>query len=499
MPIYTIVVFVALGVLGAIIAYLADLTGAWLGKRRSTIFGLRPRQSARLFVAIIGGILPLLGLLVAVVGSDYARMAVFELNDLLIRQEQLQEDIGQLEEEVAKHEREAAAAEERAQEAETRAEELVEIREEQRSLIAGLTGRTEELQARAGDLQERVQSLTDLRETLQADLQGARRDLEEAEAALARSEQDLSITEEQRERLQKDVQDLRARVDNRVNQLATVNRELEQVQRHLEPTRHELEARLREIAEKEHQMAEIEEQIEDIQRRQELFSERRALFEPGDELIRVVVRADETQDQMESELFEMLHLASAVAERQRVPRGASGRSVVVVAPVPEWAVARDVPERVIVRDVATKLRTGDADEWVVMVRAFRRYFPGDRAQVAVQFEARPNRLCFSQGEVIDEFVISSDATILQAFERLWLRIANQPTSHVRAAAMSRDMLPHPTTGNYGSIELADLFRAAEEIGSGTGVMRVQVKAATDTYTRGPLLLEIEVTQVDEPS
>lgn len=499
MSIYTILIFVALAVAGAIIAYLADITGAWLGKRRSSIFGLRPRQSARIFVAVIGAVLPLLGLLVATIGSDYARLAVFELNDLLKRQDQLQQNIGELQEQLESYEQQVVVAEERAEHAEERAEELVGIQEEQRAHILDLTGRAEQLQTRTGDLQQKVATLNTLRDTLDADLSSARVDLQSAEAALQRSERDLSVTEEQRERLRADVDSLRTRVENRVNQLATVNRELDQIQRHLEPTQRELEARMREVAAKEQQIAEIEERIEDIYRRQELFSEQRALFEPGDELIRVVLSSDDTQDQMEAELFEILHLASAVAERQRVPRGDNGRAVIVVAPVPDWFVGRNVPERMIVRDVATRLRNADADEWVIMVRAFRRYFPGDAVQLAVQFEARENRLCFREGEVIDEFVISSEVTALQAFERLWLRIANQPTSNVRAAATARDMLPHPATGNYGSIELADLFNTAEQISRGSGIMRVRVRAASDTYTRGPLVLNIEVTQDNAPS
>ncbi len=499
MPIYAISVFVALAVLGALIAYLADITGAWLGRRRSSVFGLRPRRTARMLTVIIGAVLPLIGILVAVIGSDYARLAVFELNDLLRRQEQLQESLVELQEQVDDYERQVLIAEERASDAEERAEELEAVRDEQQSLIAGLSDRAEQLEARATDLEDKVGSLTALRDALEADLGDARGNLREAEEALTRSERDLSATEEQRERLREDVERLRAQVNNRVNQLSVVNRELDQIQRLLEPTQEELAARARELARKEQQIAEIEEQLEDTLRRQELFSERRALFEPGDELIRVVMPGDATLDQLESELLEILYLASAVAERQRVPRGSSGRAVVVVAPVPAQAVGEEVPESAIVGNVAQQLHRGDADQWVVMVRAFRRYFAGDRTQVAVQFEARPNRLCFREGEVIDDFTISGDATLLQAFERLWLRIANQPTSHVRAAAIARDMLPHAETGNYGSIDLADLFRAAEEIESGTERMRVRVKAAEDTYTRGPLILEIVVTQNDEPS
>ncbi len=83
MATYTIALFVGLAVLGALIAYLGDLVGAALGKRRITLFGMRPRGSARLIAAIVGAILPLLGLGVATLGSQYARIAVFQLRSII--------------------------------------------------------------------------------------------------------------------------------------------------------------------------------------------------------------------------------------------------------------------------------------------------------------------------------------------------------------------------------------------------------------------------------
>lgn len=483
MSTYTIVLLVALALLGALIAYLGDLLGLWLGKRRSTIFGLRPRQSARLMAAVVGAILPIIGLAVATVGSEYARAAVFHLNRLMRREEELTERIDELREGAQKAEQRADDALQRAEEAERRA------RSAERS--------AQQLRERRDELTHRVEELRERRDELTGELAQARDDLAEAEDRLAAREQELDATEAEVRALQAEVEDKRRKVDNRANELRRVDRELQRAQRLLEPLQQELQAAEEKLRQRQAELDRVEGRLVDVLRRQELMAEQTALFEPGDELIRVVLAGDETQDQMESDLYEVLHYAGAVAERRGVPEGENGRSVIAVAPVPPWTSARDVPERLIVQHVGQSLRDGGDAEYVVMVRAFRRHFRGDDEQLAVQFRAAPNRLLFHEGEVLDEFLISSSVSPLQAFETLWLRIADEKESRVRALAIAEGMLPHPESGDYGAVDLAELYSSADRIVSGTGMMRVRATAGEDTYTRGPLLIDIEVSQAEE--
>ncbi len=487
---YTVVIFVALAALGALIAYLGDLVGARLGKRRSTIFGMRPRRSARLIAAIVGAILPLIGLGVATLGSRYARVAVFELRTLMRSREELTGQIDDLQKQVARSEREARDADERATVAEREAETLLEAQEDAQERIGELT-------TRADDLRTRVDDLTARRGQLEGELEDAQAGLQDAQADLDTAQADLTTTDEDLERKRAEVEKMRGHVERLTTHIRSMDDRLAPLQRRLEDTQSELESRMSRLEVAQQELEDIEARLEQVQRRQELIAERPALFEPGDELIRVVLPADETQDQMESELYEVLHFAGAAAERRGVPEGANGRAVLVVAPIPPWASAEHVPEGMIVRHVASELRTRGADEWVVVVRAFRRLFSDDDTQLAVEFKAAANRLVFHAGEVLDEFAIGSDATALQAFEGIWLRITDKQTSLVRARAIAEGMLPHPDTGNYGSIDLAEIFAAAEAIRAGDDMMLVRVVAAEDTYTRGPLLLDIEVTEAEE--
>ena len=68
---YTVKLFVILAIVGGAIAWLGDVVGARLGKKRSSLFCLRPRQTARLVAVAIGA--ALLGATFLVIADVLAR------------------------------------------------------------------------------------------------------------------------------------------------------------------------------------------------------------------------------------------------------------------------------------------------------------------------------------------------------------------------------------------------------------------------------------------
>lgn len=76
--IYILVLVVVSGV----IAYIGDVLGTWVGKRRLTIFGLRPRITALLVAVSTGILITLLTLGVATILSEDVRIALFSMDTL---------------------------------------------------------------------------------------------------------------------------------------------------------------------------------------------------------------------------------------------------------------------------------------------------------------------------------------------------------------------------------------------------------------------------------
>ncbi|MGB9613613.1 MAG: DUF3084 domain-containing protein [Candidatus Margulisiibacteriota bacterium] len=68
--------------LGGIIAYLGNYIGRYIGKRRLTIFGLRPRYTATAIAVFSGVLIAFFTLLILLLVSQDARMAIFGLEEL---------------------------------------------------------------------------------------------------------------------------------------------------------------------------------------------------------------------------------------------------------------------------------------------------------------------------------------------------------------------------------------------------------------------------------
>ncbi len=482
---YTVYLFAILAVVGGIIAWLGDVLGARLGKRRNTVFGLRPRQSARLIAVLVGALLPLGGLLVATVGSQYARQAVFEMDSLLSSIDDLRADVDKFRG-LADEARQAATRAEK-DAAQSRAA-LVGAEEE----VASLTTVQASLHEQVSGLEGQQASLEGLVAQSEQAVAQARGDLDGARADLDKSRDDLSVLEEERGRLTNENK-------TATDRLGQIEREIASAARAVIEAEDEVAGRERALQALQDEFADAQAKLDELRERDRLITGERAVFELGDELMRVVLDANETQAQMESELFELLHLASGIAQRRGVPVGPNSRAVTVVAPVPRQSAGDGpLPESVIVRHVASELRVGGPEQWVVVVRTFRRLFPDDETQLEVQFKAAPNERVFEKGEVIAELHIEANAAPADIFKTIYHAVTDPDESLVRVMAIARHMLPHPKTGRYGSADLDDMFAAVDEIRAGDGVVTVRITAARDTYTVGPLSIAIEVGEEDSP-
>ena len=87
-PLVIILVFI-----GGLIAYLGDRIGMKVGKNRLSLFGLRPKYSSIIITIITGVLIAVFSLGVMLTASEKARIAVFELDNLLLEIESKKEEL----------------------------------------------------------------------------------------------------------------------------------------------------------------------------------------------------------------------------------------------------------------------------------------------------------------------------------------------------------------------------------------------------------------------
>lgn len=73
---------VILALVGGLIAYIADVLGKRIGKAHIRLFGLRPRQNARIMTVMSGVIISVLSITVVALTSESARVALFGMDKL---------------------------------------------------------------------------------------------------------------------------------------------------------------------------------------------------------------------------------------------------------------------------------------------------------------------------------------------------------------------------------------------------------------------------------
>lgn len=83
---------VVLLLVSAIIAYLGDALGTWVGKRRLTLFNLRPRLTALLVAISTGMLITLLTLGVSAWLSEHVRIALFSVEQLARERRTLEQE-----------------------------------------------------------------------------------------------------------------------------------------------------------------------------------------------------------------------------------------------------------------------------------------------------------------------------------------------------------------------------------------------------------------------
>jgi uncharacterized protein (DUF3084 family) len=163
---YSFILILTLIIVSGVIAYIGDLTGFRIGKKKITIFGLRPHRTA-VFITIITGILiSVLTLSILAILSNDVRTALFGLDELKERQyylsreiqvrndmlESMRLDLKERTEDLDQLEKDYQALDARIEERTVQLEALLQVRER-------LSAEIERLEEEIGKLQTTVRGL----------------------------------------------------------------------------------------------------------------------------------------------------------------------------------------------------------------------------------------------------------------------------------------------------------------------------------------------------
>lgn len=167
-------------VFSGIIAYIGDRIGMKAGKKKISLFGLRPRYSSMIITVLTGILIALLTISILLFTYTNLRQALFNINDVLDRLQNLNQKL------------------------EERDQELEEMKNEIDSKAAELEDLTKQRNRLTTELEETEREY----EVSKQDLEEAHQEIEQLEKNRKELENNIALLEEERDKLESQVSEL---------------------------------------------------------------------------------------------------------------------------------------------------------------------------------------------------------------------------------------------------------------------------------------------------
>lgn len=456
----------SLVVASGFIAYFGDQLGRVLGKKRVTLWGMRPRSTAT-FISVVAGVMVLVITIVTLllVNAD-VRRAFLEVDRIHAERKDLRQETTRLKYENAGLKNEN-----------------VRLIEEGKLLLEGmdrLLVESEELKVKNSNLirqrDDFSKEIIAVREQV-ADLEGQRVDLVKE---VARLDGEMIRLETARLELEQEIQVASARKEEAERgSFEFAGRTLAEVKRlrnQLERRRSQLERYTRQIELKDAYITRLLMEID--------FA-----FRPGAVLASGLIGGTEDKPKVVSLLQGLLKAADEAAKKTGA-RGENGRAILVSEKrlsEPGVSAGRLLGEFELINAAADRI-CAEVDPLFVEVFAVRNTLMGE--QVPVDFALHLNELVFHESELLVRHEVDGGKSVASICEDL----VKMLQVDVYRLAKDRGLRRTKVGGNdeHGSVNIFKLITAAEEVKKVGGKVPVEVRALDDIHEAGPLVVEFLV-------
>lgn len=508
MPVRTILIGIIFIVVSGFIAYFGDWLGRYLGKRRISVWGLRPRHTAMLITSFTGSFIALLTIVAILATAQTFR-------EIIVRGERILEQSRQMQRQYTRLRSEYSQLQQRYEEAAQRVREQQRQMEENTRQLQQQQRQLEEVRLQLRQRQQQVAQLNRRIAEQSRDLQV----LQKQNAALRVSSENLRQTNRELQRQGQFLREQNALYQQNNADLASQNMRYasENVQLNMENSRLQQQAaQLRQqtvqLAEQSRQLQQQADALRDtIKQLQEQEAELRSLIERLEQMKEkpIVARKDEeiarrvipnglSVRSTRSEIYRLLAEAARIAQE----RGAAAGNAYRAAYVPLKRISMPGPggsateivadEAMSVEVLAEQIARSDAPV-VVLAVAVRNSVAGEPIQV----ELRPyrNRLVYRKDEEIARLRVWSGRSTGEIVNTLIEFLRDE----VRSRAIEAGIIPRigadgePSVGTVSNVQITDLAERIAREGRGRYVNVVAV-ADADTYSADSLRLRFRIVQ-----
>lgn len=265
---YGILLIVVVISLSGLIAYLGDQIGMKVGKRRVSLFGLRPKYSSVIITILTGVLIATLTITVILATNNGVRQALFRIQYVLGRLDNLESQLTTVSSNLSQKEQE----------------------------LSGLQQELSGLQQELNDLKQDKENLQKQKETLIRQKKSLEQQKQELENKLVVLQQDLNQSREEIKTLQSNKDKLEMQLEDLENTVAELN-----------TVRKKLETRVNELND---ELARIQQELDVASKTNLNFLTKQFVFQRGDIIYLDVIKVDQSEEKIVEDVRSFLERAN---------------------------------------------------------------------------------------------------------------------------------------------------------------------------------------------
>ena len=474
---YGIFLIIVLVLVSGFIAYVGDILGRRLGRRRVTLFGLRPRHTAIFFSVIAGMAITLLTLIAAYALSENVRLG-------LLRVDEMREQRAELEAKVASSKRIIDSAQAQTRKAEDDRKRAEEQASQARLQVTEAASKLKATEAKLQATELEIQRVSSRLKESQTHLDSNRKQLAAIKIELNLQEQRLGKSNDKLLGSYQKQLKLQRQLDQLENDRAALDKEVQGLQQQ--------SAALRQESEK--LQADVTSLSAWVKAAAPALTQA-VVYEVGQEAGRELIKSDQPIADIKQQLEQFIHKLDKTAKDAGVGVDESGNAILLSRMIQQ----RLYEESQVLEMLARQVH-GLGGE--VIVRAFSLVNVPKGQPMPIELTLTSNRLLFSKGLELSNITLDarkSEAELLIGIVS-WLR--EKVGARAREANMLPDLVPAAersllfggTRYPVGRISPERLLDILKKIKKHRAPVRVVARAAKDTWTMGPLELDLAVAK-----
>ena len=459
-------------ILGGVIATVGDRLGTRVGKARLSLFKMRPRRTATVVTILTGSIISAStwGILLTV--DQRLRTGVFEIG-------RIQKELGRKREQLATTRQQLEAANKQKSQIE---QELVQARTEQKQQQIEAQKQQAAAQKRLAKINQSLQTVLSKQIQTQAQLNRTRRKLSQVTSQFQKASSRLNTVSQQARKLRVEIKQSQTELQKLVVQRNELQARIAQRDREIAFLDQEIQQRDRGIAARNQVIAQRETRLKQLERQQEYLEQETLILGRYLKELRQGNFALFRDQVLAARVVRIVKREAARAAVDDILRQANRNAIQLTQPGVEQVNEQVVqPSELQVKQLIAQI--DDGRDYFVQILSANNYLVGEKS-VQILTKVNLNQRVFPAGYVLAR--VSADPKTMPPEEirrRVELLLGASKFSAQQAGIMGETM-------QVADNRIQTLIRFLEQLGQYNQPVELKVIAAGDTYTAGPLKVEL---------